>query len=272
MKREQRIRSWIRVCVAGALLLGIGALLTAERSDLLRVSRQLGATSVARIEKVPLKALNAHPAIVHILRYSQTHEPAGPHPDTAAPRTVLPNDGGSPAPSPQDDRIARAIERSRLLSQSRTPSTLPPEAFRSQWPRMRSQDEIAELAAEAGLQRNDAGKILIPGGRSGGLQLAFDPSLKDPFTGFDECSRNLMTCVLAGREEDECVAHVPRCQSKTPWLGDPTGVGCCPESCIRRYFAEPSKKARKGLKPIVNHSECYPGIQEWNEAHQRQFR
>ncbi|HEY6556976.1 MAG TPA: hypothetical protein VI072_06870 [Polyangiaceae bacterium] len=137
---------------------------------------------------------------------------------------------------------------------------------------MRSQDEIAELAAKAGLQRNDAGKILIPGARSGGLQLAFDPSLKDPFTGFDECSRNLMTCVLAGREEDECVAHVPRCQSKTPWLGDPAGVGCCPESCIRRYFAEPSKKARKGLKPIVNHSECYPGIQEWNEAHQRQFR
>jgi len=72
---------------------------------------------------------------------------------------------------------------------------------------------------------------------------AFDPALANsPLPGPEHalaaCATSITNCMVRTRDVDACVRTIPRCQSATPWAGDPAGEGCCPVACARAYEAK----------------------------------
>jgi len=125
----------------------------------------------------------------------------------------------------------------------------------------RSPADIADALRRAGYKADSAGRFLLPEHSLGGITLAYDPNLKNPTTGFRACNNRIDSCLVtrAGRE-DYCVREAPRCVSATPWKDDPAGDDCCPESCVREYFANRRTQTAAVALSNLTESMCYPGL------------
>ena len=105
--------------------------------------------------------------------------------------------------------------------------------------------------------------IEAPGAGLGGIQLAFDPNLKNPLMGVRACMYRVQACMIANRKVDECVAATPRCVGNTPWLGDAAGLDCCPEACLESYFKRRATDNERTALDEFLFSGCYPGLTEF---------
>jgi hypothetical protein len=127
-------------------------------------------------------------------------------------------------------------------------------------PPLRSSHEIVQLLQDAGVPRNDAGVFLLSS--TGGLiELGFDPHVHTPEQGFADCLNRLNACFALNRQVDKCVETAPRCRGNKPWLGDPAGIDCCPQSCASEYFtARTHGKTEAIALDEMAISHCYPGL------------
>jgi len=60
-------------------------------------------------------------------------------------------------------------------------------------------------------------------------------SQRNPADALRACALSINACVMRPRAAVDCMQIVPKCQSSTPWLGDPAGDGCCPGACLQAY-------------------------------------
>jgi len=130
-------------------------------------------------------------------------------------------------------------------------------------PPVRSTEEVGALLKRLGYPTDEAGLVYAPGAAAGGIQLAFDPSLKNPLMGVRTCMYRIQTCMMANRKVDECVAGTPRCVGGTPWLGDAAGLDCCPEACLEKYFQKRATSNERVALDEFLFSDCYPGLADF---------
>ena len=126
-------------------------------------------------------------------------------------------------------------------------------------PVTRTPAQIAQLFADAGFTVDAQGRVRMPGTTRTGVALAFNPAKQTPVTGLVQCLDAIEACMLANAQLDGCVAAQRRCVGATPWLGDPAGIGCCPEACLTHYLTR--RQAGDGdLKALLSiaGSGCYP--------------
>ena len=124
----------------------------------------------------------------------------------------------------------------------------------------RNSSHVADALRRAGYKADSAGRFLFKDRSFGGITPAYDPNLKNPATGFRRCNARIDACMGRTASIDDCVREAPRCVSKTPWKNDPAGDDCCPESCVREYFA--NRKTQTPEVAITNLVDgmCYPGL------------
>jgi hypothetical protein len=79
-----------------------------------------------------------------------------------------------------------------------------------------------------------------------------------PADGVAACGEQVASCVKQTGKIDACVKSVSRCQSPTPWRGDPGGVDCCPTACVDAYFARRREACASDLLETWLR-DCYPG-------------
>jgi hypothetical protein len=125
-------------------------------------------------------------------------------------------------------------------------------------PPYKSTAQAADELADAGFPRLDGGAVAIPTLSFGGMVPVIDPSQKTPAMSYRACMNFVTVCWMATKNVDGCVAAAPRCLTSTPWLGDPAGEDCCPESCLAEYFVD-----RSSMEPVKalkrwRTSGCYP--------------
>jgi hypothetical protein len=85
-----------------------------------------------------------------------------------------------------------------------------------------------------------------------------DAKSATPADGAAACGDQVASCMKQTGKIDACVKSVTRCQSATPWRGDPSGVDCCPVACVESYFAH----RREACAPELLETwlrDCYPG-------------
>lgn len=134
-----------------------------------------------------------------------------------------------------------------------TPATYRP-------PRLWTTEEVVAAMVDAGVPRTDSGVFLLPSIGLAGAQPAFDPGKQTPIQGFRRCVDYVTVAMSASTSTsiDSVIASVPRCISRTPWLGDPAGDDCCPEACLRAYFdARNTMTPTEALTRFFD-SGCYP--------------
>jgi hypothetical protein len=132
-------------------------------------------------------------------------------------------------------------------------------------PRLRTQEEIADILVSQGLYRDEQGRVRFPNLTFSGIEWAFDPSLTSPLEALTSCLMRIELCAMSTTfSVDECVAATPRCITETPWLNDPGGNDCCPLACLQDYFDR--REAGDGEAVALNHfrtSDCFPGLEEY---------
>lgn len=128
-------------------------------------------------------------------------------------------------------------------------------------PRLRSDQEIADILKDAGHPSDDAGVVYFPVTGSAGIVPAFDPARHTPLQGLRKCVNFVETCLVVAKPKsiDQCVVSARRCVSKTPWLGDPAGDDCCPEECLSTYLEARKTKSAAASLDAMGLSGCYPG-------------
>ncbi len=133
-------------------------------------------------------------------------------------------------------------------------------------PHLRTPQEVAAVMKSMGYPEDAEGRMIFPGSGFGKIDLAFDPSRADPITGLRACLVRIQACIVTGQKWDECVAGVPRCETATPWLGDPAGNDCCPAECLLEYFdARITQNPRNAMDAMMG-SSCYPGLRTFAEG------
>jgi hypothetical protein len=134
----------------------------------------------------------------------------------------------------------------------------------SKWkpPARNTPKQLGDMLLDAGLETDDAGRILLGSESANGLTLAFDPNSHTPLDGFQHCLARIQTCREQTSEYDGCVAAAPRCASSTP-ADDPAGFDCCPSECLLEYFDD--RKRMSAPKALLNVAQgmCYPGLQAY---------
>jgi hypothetical protein len=140
-------------------------------------------------------------------------------------------------------------------SQGVTPSKWKP-------PAVNTPKQLGAMLADAGLETDDAGRVLFGAESSSGLTLAFDPNSHTPLDGFEHCLGRIQTCREQTSEYDGCVAAAPRCASSTP-ANDPAGFDCCPSECLLEYFND--RKTMSAPKALLSVAQgmCYPGLRAY---------
>ncbi|MFN8546223.1 MAG: hypothetical protein U0807_18750 [Candidatus Binatia bacterium] len=72
--------------------------------------------------------------------------------------------------------------------------------------------------------------------------VGFDPAARTPVSAAAECATAVLACFAPpARNWAGCLAAVPECETRTPWVGD--HPMCCPADCSERYQA----RRREGL-------------------------
>jgi hypothetical protein len=134
----------------------------------------------------------------------------------------------------------------------------------SQWkpPAVNTPKQLGAMLADAGLEMDDAGRILLGSESASGLTLAFDPNSHTPLDGFQHCLGRVQTCREQTSEYDGCVAAAPRCSSSTP-ADDPAGFDCCPSECLLEYFDDRRTMSAPRALLSVAQGMCYPGLQAY---------
>lgn len=130
-------------------------------------------------------------------------------------------------------------------------------------PKVRSPEEIAATLKSLGYPEDADGGIDLPGAELGAVQLAFDPTIKNPLMGVRTCIYRIEACMVSNRKVDACVAATPRCVGNTPWLGDDAGLDCCPEACLEKYFERRSSANERVALDEFMFSGCYPGLTDF---------
>jgi hypothetical protein len=125
-------------------------------------------------------------------------------------------------------------------------------------PRYKPISEMADELADAGYPRVDGGGVAIPTISFGGIVGVVDPSHRTPAMSYRACVNYLAVCMQATKKVDGCVASAPRCVTSTPWLGDPAGDDCCPESCLAEYFVDRQTMGPSEALGRWRTSGCYP--------------
>jgi hypothetical protein len=127
-------------------------------------------------------------------------------------------------------------------------------------PRLTNQ-EIAAMMADAGFPEDDAGVFyFVSSDRNAPIVKSFDPSISTPLTLFRNCMEYIETCALVNSGNfDGCVAKASRCATSTPWVSDPAGIECCPESCLVLYLQTREAQAAAVSLETVAQSTCVFG-------------
>lgn len=132
----------------------------------------------------------------------------------------------------------------------------------------RTPEDVATILKQRGFPEDPEGRIRIPGAAFGDVEIVFNPRRRDPLMGFRACRVRIQACFQNVGDWDECVAGTPRCESSTPWSGDPAGDDCCPTECLVQYFdARDTKNALESLGSMGS-SSCYPGLNQQLEGSQ----
>jgi hypothetical protein len=127
-------------------------------------------------------------------------------------------------------------------------------------PPVRTPSQIAAVLEEAGIPEDDAGNFILPSDSIAGIQLAYNPSIQLPVTGLAMWTDYLGACMKTQQKVDECVVSSARCQTATPWLGDPAGNDCVPEACLVVYLqTRGSGSDSVAALQTVYESGCYEG-------------
>lgn len=173
------------------------------------------------------------------------------HDDGECPRF---NDCASDGMSCKPDAVLAAATARGVV-----PSTWEP-------PQLRTPQQVAAVMKAMGYPEDAQGRMIFPGSGFGGIDIGFDPHRADPITGLRSCLVRIQACIVTGEKWDECIASVPRCQTATPWLGDPAGNDCCPAECLLEYFdARNTQHPRKAMDTMMG-SSCYPGLRTFAEG------
>ena len=102
---------------------------------------------------------------------------------------------------------------------------------------------------------------LATGFQADGVQLRFDPAIRDPITALGRCADLVSYCVRPPeRTLDACVASARPCAGDRPWEED---AACCPAACQVGY----AQARAGGLWPIpafervfFDEPTCFPGV------------
>lgn len=113
----------------------------------------------------------------------------------------------------------------------------------------------------SGKRQTDASNRFVAQVRSvAGIVPTYGPKLADPTLGYRHFIEGVLACVLKS-DVDDCMRSAPRCESQTPWKGDPAGDKCCPEACLEKYLE--NRKTQKAEIALTNlDRSCYPGLSE----------
>jgi hypothetical protein len=127
-------------------------------------------------------------------------------------------------------------------------------------PPLRTPAQIAAVLEEAGVPQDDAGDFLLPSDTIAGIELAYNPSLQLPVTGLAMWTDYIDACMQTQGQVDPCIVSSERCQTATPWLGDPAGNDCVPEACLVIYLqARASGEDPVAALQTLYESDCYEG-------------
>lgn len=124
-----------------------------------------------------------------------------------------------------------------------------------------SPTEIANRLRDAGFPANKDG-VIVTGPGVGGLAPGYDPKQAEtPVAGAAACVGQVTACIAVTRSgADACVLATRRCKTRTPWLGDPAGRDCCPDTCVDAYFHAREVTCDSQATKVFLHSSCYPGL------------
>lgn len=100
-----------------------------------------------------------------------------------------------------------------------------------------------------------------PENAHGGLDLAFDPTLRDAVTAYADCGAWMSGCLKdTSGDFAGCIDVVPICQTEEPWNeGD-----CCPAACqadFRAAVGQGTDPADAYMDIFALDRTCFPGLQ-----------
>jgi len=93
--------------------------------------------------------------------------------------------------------------------------------------------------------------------------IVVDPAKRTPVSAAAECAVAVLSCFQPGaRNFAGCLATVPTCKNKKPWVGD--GPMCCPVACMDRYqelLHAGRDEATAFAAAIWEAPSCMPGVE-----------